>query len=42
MWILQWTVLLIFQEDLDMLNSRQEQMLKKLYFTWMVPRLMAM
>lgn len=35
-------MLLIFQEDMDMLSSRQELMLKRPRHTWMVARLMEM
>jgi hypothetical protein len=35
-------MLLTFQEDMDMLSSRQELMLKKPRHTWMGPRLMGM
>lgn len=37
---LRWIELLIFQEDMVMLSSRQELMLRKLSSTWMVPKLM--
>jgi len=42
MWSYQWTDWSIFLVGMDMLNSRRELMLRKLFFTWMVVKLMEM
>jgi len=40
MWSYQWTEWLTFLVAMDILNSRRELMLRRLFFTWMVVKLM--
>jgi hypothetical protein len=42
MWSYQWTELLIFLVVMDTLSTRRGLMLRRLFFTWMVLKLMEM